>query len=304
MQVSELVQQLDEFAALGSEYLRSLEPLVEPVDTAPWRIHPNKYWDQIPESHQLQADDLESRFLPLAKAAVHICKHSALVDQADIRDLQVAVKSARSALHLRRYLFSDGEAIHDEGTVLGFSPPSQEERALTASEAPSVLRQGVATIRRILDLIDDRDNNIPPLETGSTKTAYRRDTAFIMMWMDPNEPALEDIRDAMREVFASFGIKAVRADDVEHEGMITERIINEIRTSEFLLADLTGARPSVYYEVGYAHALGKRVILYRKEGTQIHFDLAGYNCPEYRNIRDLREKLTRRLEQLTNRKPQ
>ena len=121
------------------------------------------------------------------------------------------------------------------------------------------------------------------------------------MWMDRSKADLEDIRDAVVEIFRAFGITAIRADDIEHEGVITQRVLDEIRTSEFLFADISGSRPNVYYEVGFAHALGKRVILFRKQGTTMHFDLAGYNCPEYANIRDLKNKLTKRLESLTNR---
>ena len=124
-----------------------------------------------------------------------------------------------------------------------------------------------------------------------------------MMWMDPERAELTDVADTVRSVFGCFDIRAVRADDIEHEGLVTERVLNEIRTSEFLFADLTGIRPNVYYEVGYAHALGKRVILFRRSGTGLHFDLAGYSCPEYENLRDLKEKLTKRLVSVTNRNP-
>jgi nucleoside 2-deoxyribosyltransferase len=121
--------------------------------------------------------------------------------------------------------------------------------------------------------------------------------------MDKSQLELTDVVDTVKQVFEQFEIEAVRADDIEHEGMITTRILGEIETAEFLLADLTGERPNVYYEVGYAHALKRRVILFRKTGTGLHFDLAGYNCPEYENLRDFREMLTRRLEHATNRRP-
>ena len=98
-----------------------------------------------------------------------------------------------------------------------------------------------------------------------TKAAYLPNTAFIMMWMDKSHADLDDVSNALKEVCAEFAVTALRADDVEHQDRITDLVLNHIRESEFLIADLTGERPNVYYEIGYAHALGKRPILYTGE---------------------------------------
>ncbi len=131
----------------------------------------------------------------------------------------------------------------------------------------------------------------------------RTGTVFILMQIDPKQSDLNDVLDAYTYVCERFGLKAERADTIEHQGRITDVILARLRESEFLIADLSGQRPNVYYEVGFAHALGKHPVLFRKAGTTVSFDLASHNVPEYENLRDLKLKLTSRLESMLGRSP-
>lgn len=82
-----------------------------------------------------------------------------------------------------------------------------------------------------------------------------------------------------------------RADEISHTRTITDVIISAINKSRFVIADLTEAKPNCYYEVGYAHSIGKPVIIIAKSGTERHFDLAAHNWTYWDSYEDLQDKM-------------
>jgi hypothetical protein len=56
-----------------------------------------------------------------------------------------------------------------------------------------------------------------------------------------------------------------------------------------------GASSVVHYEIGFAHALGKKVVLIAQSKDDLVFDLRGIRTIFYTNPKDLREKLTKAI---------
>jgi hypothetical protein len=105
-----------------------------------------------------------------------------------------------------------------------------------------------------------------------------------------------------------FGIKGAcedadiyceRVDEQIFLGSMLDRIYNQISKADILVADMTGRNPNVFYEVGYAHALGKNVILLTQNAEDIPFDLKHFPHIVYdKTISKLRPELAKRLEHI------
>ena len=226
---------------------------------------------------------------------------SPMLSDADMQELRHDIRQMLANLRFRLYRHSGVEVHHDEGYVLGVDPPTHEETPF--DDASTASRHFHQTAQKVVDIIDllmptDTDRSLQQITTSN----YQPNTAFVMMAIDETKPELEDTRMAIIDVFKSYGIKAKTAQEIDLGEKITDLILCEIETSEFLIADLTYERPNVYYEIGHAHALNKRVILVCKKGTKVHFDVAHRNYLTYENITRLKSLLGKRLEMITNKK--
>ena len=114
------------------------------------------------------------------------------------------------------------------------------------------------------------------------------DNGFIIMPFDDTR-TYKDIRaaicDLAEEVVAPFGkqIDIDRADGklYNRNSAIIQNIYDGISQASIVIVDLSNNKPNCYYELGYARALHKHVILISNKGTKLEFDEIGNNCYFY-----------------------
>ncbi len=103
---------------------------------------------------------------------------------------------------------------------------------------------------------------------------------------------------AIESVIAKAGCVAIRIDKEHPLEDVVGRIKTEIRSSTFLVADLTDERQSCYFEAGFAEALPRPVIYVASKDsvlkpgtkTKIHFDIH-MNVHYFSNHKELKTKL-------------
>lgn len=99
----------------------------------------------------------------------------------------------------------------------------------------------------------------------------------------------------------SFGIDCIRADDIYTSGSILDDITQSIIESALVIADITPDNPNVFYEVGYAHAIKKPVVLLSDNmRDRLPFDVSGFRIILYDNSIAGKTKVEERLKKHIN----
>lgn len=89
------------------------------------------------------------------------------------------------------------------------------------------------------------------------------------VWEQVIKPSVDEI-----------GMQAVRADDL-YGANIMEDVWQSILQAAIIICDTTGRNPNVFYELGIAHTLGKKVLLLTQNIEDIPFDLQAYRHIQY-----------------------
>ena len=132
---------------------------------------------------------------------------------------------------------------------------------------------------------------------GLSLAADTRPKPFVFVLMPFAVEFDDTYHQGIRATCQQLGLHCQRADEQIFDGTILDNVYTQIARADVVVAEMSGRNPNVFYETGYAHALGKQVILLTREAADIPFDLSQYPHIVYEGQIDrLKDGLERRLQ--------
>ncbi len=116
---------------------------------------------------------------------------------------------------------------------------------------------------------------------------------FVLM---PFEVAFDSVYEAIKAGAENAHMQCERADAVRDNQAVIEKIKKSIQRAGLIVADMTDDNPNVFYEIGYAHGLGKECLLITQTPSEdAPFDLRHLEHIKYSTDQQGLTTLTRAL---------
>ena len=107
------------------------------------------------------------------------------------------------------------------------------------------------------------------------KVAKSRSVTVVMSYDDRSD--LEDAYETFKRVCEKLGYVCERVTEKNTATRILPEILERIRRAAFTIVDLTGLKPNVFYEMGYADGAGREGNRYSQEGDTATFRRQGHS---------------------------
>lgn len=123
----------------------------------------------------------------------------------------------------------------------------------------------------------------------------KKGKTFVIMEYSKKYNDLYD--EVIKPVCKGKNIETIRADESEKTGLILRDIVNRIYESKFIIAEITPRNPNVYFEIGYAIAIGKPVVFIADKNNEegLPFDISGFRVLFYENTISGKSKIEEEL---------
>jgi hypothetical protein len=255
-------------------------------------VQHHKSEGQIPESYVRLWDELRASPLVKIENAAHWNMASKRMEaQARFGDVLVALGGGEGVLYLANLYHDAGKPIVP--LSLPLCPETTGARKLHNFGLTS------SQTRRLFQIADDGDahdwlNKIrfaPRIAVPDRAAllvdlleALERPRAFAVRILNPNLPDYPDVQDffdtVVRPVMEDeLGYRLVVIDNrhVYDNARIDQEIFAKLHRSSVVLADITGARPNCFLELGYALGRGLPTMVTVREGTSLPFDITTFS---------------------------
>lgn len=255
-------------------------------------VQHHKSEDQIPTEYTLLWDELRASPLVKIENAAHWNMNSKRMEaQARFGDILLTLGGTDGVLYLANLYHDAGKPIIPLNLLL--CPETTGARRLYNYGLTS------SQTRQLFHITDDGDahdwinrirfpsrQSIPDRVSVLVELleALEKPKAFAVRLLNPDLPDYTDVQAFFDTVVqpvieGELGYRLIVIDGRQayHHARIDQEIFAKLHRSSIVLADITGARPNCFLELGYALGRGLPTMVMTREGSSLPFDITTFS---------------------------